>query len=91
MMTVAYCVNSATDEEGHVNPETLMALLIAREDNMADHLRLAGAQFGLLPWIVAEVVAELGLGTPLSDEERQMVRQNFVNGMEELRRQAEGQ
>jgi hypothetical protein len=83
MMTVTYCIEQATSD-GVVNPDVLRALLVAREDNMADHLRLAGAQFGLIPELVAAVIADLGLGTPLSDEERIIIRNNFINKMREI-------
>lgn len=65
----------------------LTTALIAREDNMAEQLRMAGMQFGLFPQIVAEVLAEVGMGTPLTDDARQLVRQQFTALMEELRRQ----
>jgi hypothetical protein len=83
MMTVDYCLEQAT-QDGVVNPDVLRALLVAREDNMADHLRLAGAQFGMFPEIVAAVIADLGLGTPLADEQKAVIRQNFINKMREL-------
>lgn len=83
MMTVAYCIEQAT-QDGVVNTDVLRALLVAREDTMADYLRLAGAQFGLIPELVAAVISDLGLGTPLSDEEKAIIRQNFVNKMREL-------
>ena len=67
--------------------ENLTRVLVAREDEMADHFRMAGMQFGLYPWIVAEVFAEVGIGTPLQQTERDVVRRQFEQGMEELRRQ----
>lgn len=68
-----------------VDPTSQLAQhLRAREDNMADQLRMAGAQFGLFGEIVAEVVAQLGLGTPPSPEERQVIRHNFTSLMERL-------
>jgi hypothetical protein len=87
MMTLAYCLEQAT-QDGVVNPDVLRALLVAREDNMADHLRLAGAQFGLFPELVAAVIADLGLGTLPTDEERIIIRNNFIAKMREL---SEGQ
>jgi hypothetical protein len=87
MMTLAYCIEQATTD-GVVNIEVLKALLLAREDNMADHLRLAGAQFGLFPELVAAVIADLGLGTLPTDEERIIIRNNFIAKMREL---SEGQ
>lgn len=65
--------------------------LVAREDAMSEVLHLAGAQFGLFPQIVAEVLAEVGLGTPKSDAEREMIRRSFMTLMEELRRAQAGE
>lgn len=93
MMTLDYCIEQATTD-GVINPDVLRAMLRTREDLMADHLRLAAQQFGLMPQIVAEVVAQLGLGTPLSAEERALVQQNFIALMEQIaeaqRQQNEG-
>jgi len=65
----------------------LTADLIERENQMADHLRLAGMQFGLYPEIVAEVLSQIGLGTPLSDSERAMIHANFTALMERIHRE----
>jgi len=70
--------------------EDLERALLVREDQMKDVLYLAGQQFGLFPQIVAEVLAETGLGTPLPPAERAMVRQNFTNLMEAIRLAQEG-
>jgi hypothetical protein len=69
--------------------DDLRARLYAREDNMADLFRLAGVQFGLFPQIVAEVLAEAGLGTPIDDAERLHIRRNFAVLMERLREEHE--
>lgn len=69
------------------DPEGLKRALIAREDGMKDILSLAGAQFGLYPFIVAEVLAQVGLGSEPSEEERGYIRQQFTAGMEELQAQ----
>jgi len=58
--------------------------LIDREDRVADVLRMAGAQFGLYPQIVAEVLAEVGIGTPVPEEARAMIRQQFLALMQQL-------
>lgn len=63
----------------------LQERLLAREDNIADMLRLAGVQFGLFPQIVAEVLADVGLGTPISEEQRTLIRRQFVELMDQLR------
>lgn len=89
---------SLTEEQraelSSVQTDGLEAALLAREDNMADILRLAGAQFGMYPFIVAEVLRQVGIGTPLSEEEQQMIHEAYVNGMnaliEEQRRAQEG-
>lgn len=65
----------------------LTAALVEREDEMADLFRLAGMQFGLYPWIVAEVFADVGIGTPPTEENRTLIRAQFIAGMEELQRQ----
>jgi hypothetical protein len=68
-------------------PEALVRALIDREDIMADMFRMAGIQFGLYPQIMAEVFAEVGIGSPISPEQRQMVRGQFLALMEEFQRQ----
>jgi hypothetical protein len=68
----------------------LLAALINREDAKCDLLRLAGAQFGLYPAIVAEVLAEVGLGEPISDEQRILIRNQFNTLMAQLREQQQG-
>jgi hypothetical protein len=65
----------------------LIAALTEREDRMADLLRMAGHQFGLYPWIVAEVFAQVGIGTAPDTTTRAMIRVQFEQGMEELARQ----
>lgn len=69
----------------------LRAALLNREDAMAEVMFLAGMQFGLFPQIVAEVLAEVGLGTPKTSEEREMIRRSFVNLMEAVRRAQSGE
>ena len=73
--------------DGRFHKGRLTRELVAREDFIADQLRAAGAQFGMYPEIVAEVLAEVGLGSPLTTEERALIRANFVNLMERLRRE----
>jgi hypothetical protein len=63
----------------------LEVLLTSREDAIADILRLAGVQFGLFPQVVAEVLAEVGLGTAVSPEQRQFIRVQFNQLMQRLR------
>lgn len=71
--------------------EVIQAALVRREDQIADLLRMAGQQFGLFPQIVAEVLAEAGLGTPPTPEVRTMVHQQFHALMEALARAQRGE
>lgn len=64
----------------------LRALLLSREDNIADHLRLAARQFNVKAEIVAEVLVQAGLGTPPSKEQRDLIRQNYLNLMDKTQR-----
>ena len=67
-----------------------MERLVERENVMADMFRMAGMQFGLYPQIVAEVFAEVGIGTPVDETQRLMIRAQFTALMEELQRQHGG-
>jgi hypothetical protein len=64
----------------------LRTLLLAREDEMATQARLYGQQFGMFPGIVAEVIAQIGLGTPPTTEERLIIHNNFHAAVEQIRR-----
>lgn len=68
----------------------LTGALVERENVMADMLRLAGMQFGLFPQIVAEVFAEVGIGSPVDEEARRLIHEQFTALMEELQRQHGG-
>lgn len=85
MNTLAEVLSSVemTDE----TKAALTTALLAREDEVADRLRLIGAQFGMFPQIVAEALAEVGLGTPLSPEERALVHSQFHLLMTQLQQQ----
>lgn len=72
-------------------PTGLRAALVNREEQMVGVMHLAGRQFGLFPQIVAEVLAEVGLGEPKSEVERAMIHANFVNLMEAIRRAQAGE
>jgi hypothetical protein len=67
--------------------QALVTVLTEREERMADLLRMAGHQFGLYPWIVAEVFAQVGIGVEPDVTTRAMIRTQFEQGMEELARQ----
>jgi len=65
----------------------LVTALIEREEAIADNLRMAGAQFGLYPQIVAKVLADLEFGTPIDETQKAFVTEQFNNLMAEIRRQ----
>lgn len=67
-------------------PEALITALMAREDEIADALRLAGQQYGVYPQIVAEVFAEVGIGSPVPEPQRSMIHSQYVQLMEAFRR-----
>jgi hypothetical protein len=69
----------------------LKAALLEREDAQADLLRTAGGQFGLFPEIVAEVITEIGIGTPPDEVTREFIRSNFTNRMAWIQEQQRGQ
>lgn len=73
-------VEGLTDEQ----QVELRDLLLVREDGIADHFRLAAQQFGMYPEIVAAVITDAGLGTPRTDEERLLIRNNFIALMRRL-------
>jgi hypothetical protein len=92
--TPVYSLQHVLDHFPEVDAATrgrMYESLVNREDAMAEIMFLAGMQFGLFPQIVAEVLAEVGLGTPKSDGEREMIRASFVNLMEQLRRAQSGE
>lgn len=62
-------------EEG---AERLEAALLEREDLIADALRLFGANFGLYPEVVSEVLTNaIPLGTPQSEAAKVFVRLQY--------------
>lgn len=77
--------------EGEPIEEAQQAALIAklrdREDEVADFIRATAMQFGLFAQIVAEALAESTLGTPLDEEARAMVHQQYVDLITHLNNQ----
>jgi len=80
-------VVDASIREGRVYRTEMVSNLIAREDAIADALRMAGAQFGVYPEIVAKVLMDLELGTPPTPEVARMIQQQFIDLMERLQQQ----
>lgn len=58
--------------------DELIRDLIHREDLIADMLRTAGAQLGTFPEFVAKVLADVGLGEPVTPEHHQYLNQQFA-------------
>lgn len=69
----------------------LIAALVAREQAMADQIRQAGMMFGLYPQIVAEVLAEIEMGEPITSAQRQMVHAQFNYLMSQIERAQRGE
>lgn len=65
-------------------PEALIGALVDREQALADVLRMAGQQFGMYPQIVAEVLAEVEMGEPISVDQRAMIKAQFVVLMDQI-------
>ena len=62
----------------------LVAALVEREQAMADTLHQAGMQFGLFPQIVAEVLAQVEMGEPITTEQRALIHGQFHQLMEQI-------
>ena len=78
------------DRANSIEDPSLMRDLLAREDAIRDSLQFAAMQYGLFPQIVAEVIAELGIGTPPPPEVRAHIRAQYEGLMAEIRRAQEG-
>jgi hypothetical protein len=84
---VVYAYRTLAEGSGTVDWDDMVVALTAREDSMADGLRLAGSNLGAMPEFVAEVIAQIGLGTPPSEEGRALLRQQFAARMAWLQEQ----
>lgn len=67
-------------------PEVLTARLVEREEQVADVLRLAGQSYGVLPQIMAEVFAQIRLGTPISTEQRALIHSQYHRVIDAIHR-----
>lgn len=92
MKTINEIVTAATEAPlTEQDVALLIGDLVAREDELADTLRLAAVQFGLYPQIVAKVFADVGVGTPPSEEGKALINSQYVQLMMELQQaQQEG-
>lgn len=76
-----------------VDLNALVADLIAREDQIGDFLRVAGSQLAVYPELVAKVLADAGLGTPVDADTKALLDQQFVdrvNWLNEMFRRQQG-
>lgn len=83
-VTIADIVNRHYRESPTAAPQVLIAHLVAREEAMAGMLRMAGMQFGMYPQIVAEILAEVQMGEPISADQRTMIRVQFNDLMTQI-------
>jgi hypothetical protein len=58
--------------------DELIRDLIHREDMIADMLRTAGTQLGAFPEFVAKVLADAGLGEPVTPEHHEYLNRQFA-------------
>lgn len=91
--TVAETVERARDEDAG-SERHLIECLIAREDRIADALRVAGSQLGTYPELVAKVLADVGLGSPVDEQTKALLDKQFTERVqwinEQIRRQGGG-
>lgn len=88
-VSIADIVNQYIPPEAKLKMSTggidaLTNALMQREEAMADVLRQAGMQFGLFPQIVAEVLAQVEMGEPITSTQREMIHAQFHALMEQI-------
>jgi len=83
-VSIADIVNRYYADPATPPPETLIAALVAREQAIVDTLHQAGMQFGLFPQIVAEVLAQVEMGEPITTEQRALIHSQFHQLMEQI-------
>lgn len=79
------CAVTAGMDEATKN--TLVAALQEREDKIREDLHVIAMQLGTFPEFVAFAFAEVGLGTPPSEEAKEMLHRQFHERMNELQQQ----
>jgi hypothetical protein len=80
-------VKDVVESHEGADKDALIAALIEREDQIADHLRVAGAQLGTFPEFVAKVLADTGLGTPVDAETKMLLNRQFTERLAWLQEQ----
>lgn len=83
-VSIADIVTRHCNDPATPPPESLIAALVAREQAMADVLRQAGMQFGMYPQIVAEVLAQVEMGEPITTQQRALIHSQFHLLMEQI-------
>jgi hypothetical protein len=79
-------IESVLDQHLGARPPSLAEALVEREEQIADILRIVGVQWGVLPPIMAEVFAQIGLGRPISTEQRALIHSQFHRAVEAIQR-----
>jgi hypothetical protein len=82
---VARHFDESEDEENRA--QRLIDALIEREDRIADALRIAGTNLGTFPELVAKVLADVGLGSPVDAETKALLDMQFVQRVNWLNEQ----
>jgi len=62
----------------------LRSRLIAREENIKTILAVAGRQFALPSEVVAEVLAQVGLGEPLDQATRNLIHDRYQDAVNKI-------
>lgn len=75
--------------DGKVYRAEMIETLVAREDAIADALRMAAAQFGMYPEIVAKVLMDVEMGSMalVSPETQNLINGQFNALMERLQQE----
>lgn len=84
LVTLDTVINTQLRDLDAESRASLVTTLQAREDLMADMMRETAARFGMYPEIVAEALAEIGVGSPIDQAQRDYIRTQFVALMERL-------
>jgi hypothetical protein len=84
LVTLEDVVNTQLRDLDDESRRALVNTLQQREDLMADMMREVAMRFGMYPEIVAEALAEIGVGTPIEQTQRDYIRTQFTALMERL-------
>ena len=71
-------------DEARLVMDKMVESLEAREDAICDFLRLAGIQLGMYPQLVTKVLMDAGLGSPVTDVQREYINAQFEATIQEI-------